>query len=85
MIVNFGIDCYPGGLRPDYYAKPVFEYLGIEYINPVSMCFGAWEWTVTVPDDFDYEAFSDWFISKTQELYEKGSIRGSIVSKSEEP
>lgn len=46
MKIYFGIDCAPGGIRPNTYAERVFEKLGINSIEAYNKCFGAWEWEV---------------------------------------
>lgn len=84
MRIYFGIDCYPGGVRPDEYAKRVFEKLGVEPTEAYSKLFGAWEWEVTVNDDFNYEGFRTWMKTEMDSLYETGRIRGAQWDKIEE-
>ena len=76
IAISFGVDCYPGSPRPDAYAKKVFEYLGLEYINPYSMVFGAWEWEVSIDED-KYHDFDKWMRETMDALYESGRIRGA--------
>lgn len=77
MKIYFGIDCAPGMVRPDVYAKSVFERLGVEPMSPKSTLFGAWKWEVSVDDDFNWEDFKLWMKSRMNFLYGKGYIRGA--------
>lgn len=77
MKVYFGIDCAPATPRPDIYAVKVFEKLSVEPIEPYNKFFGAWEWSVEVTDDFNWDNFKDWIKGYMDNLYEKGYIRGA--------
>lgn len=78
--ISFVIDCAPGSPRPDVYARKVFDYLGIEYINPISKFFGAWTWCVEISES-KYEDFSDWMQETMDDLYKRGHIRGAQWNK----
>ena len=83
MKIYFGIDCAPGGIRPNTYAERVFEKLGINPIEAYNKCFGAWEWEVDVDDNFDYESFKMWMKAEMDELYKAGRIRDAQWDKVE--
>lgn len=77
MKIYFGIDCAPGAIRPDVYASGVFKKLGVSPVEPYSKLFGAWEWQVTVDDEFNFKEFNSWMKQEMDTLYAKGSIRGA--------
>lgn len=41
---SFEIDCAPGALRPNIYAKSIFEHIGVDEFEAQSKLFGAWQW-----------------------------------------
>ncbi len=67
-----------------YMLKGFFEKLGVEPIEAYSKLFGAWEWEVTVSEDFDYEEFKKWMKMEMDRLYEMGHIRGAQWNKVDE-
>lgn len=77
--IYFGIDCAPGAIRPDTFAKKVFEYLGLPYQEPDSMLMGAWNWRIWSEDyNKEYiEEFKHWMKQSMDKLYEDGYIRGA--------
>ena len=74
VVINLNIDCAPGSPRPDGYAKVVFEYLGIEYTEPISKFFGNWIWHIPV-DEVKYDKELPWISDYLKRLYSRGSIR----------
>lgn len=70
------IGCAPGPIRPDTYAKEIFNDLGIEYCEPVNKFFGDWSWEVMLQED-KFNIVREKHAPYLKELYDKGAIRYS--------
>ena len=85
-IKRIGIDCYPGSPRPDTHIGPVVSGTPIEELPEVqpgaevSKLFGAWMWEFPC-DDATWDEIRDTIQCRISQLYEKGQIRGAVVTK----
>ena len=65
------LDCPPLTPRPDTYFHDICEKFGLKESDPISKCFGNWEWNVQYPDEETKNKVAEYI----KGLYYSGAIR----------